>query len=109
MVHYCVEKKKRGAKENDPFQSNLPEIDDDDFKAMKEKDKMINEDMEEIGKGVSQLKEIAINMGKELDHQNDQLVDLEKNVDKAMDNLDNVNVKMKKVLDGVSFFCRFIN
>jgi hypothetical protein len=47
------------------------------------------------------LKEIAKDMGQELNKQNDMLAEIENKVDKAQEHLDNVNVKMKNMLEKV--------
>ena len=60
--------------------------------------------MNEIGKGVKTLKDIAMGMNTELDKQNEALTTLETNVDKALDELDNVNVKMKNIIEKVIYF-----
>lgn len=90
--------------EPDPFQSNLPEIDvEEDFKQMNERNQIIDKELEDISVGVSKLKEIANDMNKELDDQNDALRDLEKGVDKVLDDVDNVNIKLKRIVDTVIF------
>ncbi|KAJ3283571.1 hypothetical protein HDU79_008954 [Rhizoclosmatium sp. JEL0117] len=89
--------------EKDPFNNtNLPDIDvEEDFKKMNEKNKAIDEDLEVIGAGVQKLKELALNMGNELDKQNEDLEEVDKAVNKALDHVDNVNVQMRKAVDGM--------
>ncbi|KAJ3111330.1 hypothetical protein HDU96_005787 [Phlyctochytrium bullatum] len=98
-----------------PFTTTeLPDIDvEEDFKNINERNKAIDEDLEEIGAGVAKLKDIANAMGQviiievpnswrqELDNQNHELNDIDKAVNKALDHIDNVNISMKRALDGV--------
>ncbi|KAJ8331471.1 hypothetical protein QVD99_001739 [Batrachochytrium dendrobatidis] len=88
---------------NDPFtHSDLPDIDvEEDLKAIKNRNKDINQDLENIGVGVAKLKEIALDMGQELENQNQNLDNLDHKVEGALDHVDNINITMKKTLDGV--------
>ncbi|KAJ3197040.1 hypothetical protein HK101_006503 [Irineochytrium annulatum] len=88
---------------DDPYtQTDLPDIDvEEDFKAINEKNKAIDEDLEHIGAGVKKLKEMANAMGQELDGQNEALNDVDRAVNKALDHVDNVNINMRKALDGM--------
>ncbi|KAJ3220261.1 hypothetical protein HDU67_003276 [Dinochytrium kinnereticum] len=88
---------------DNPFTTTeLPDIDvEEDFKNINERNKAIDEDLEEIGAGVQKLKEIANAMGQELDNQNDELKDIDKAVNKALDHVDNVNISMRRALDGM--------
>jgi t-SNARE complex subunit (syntaxin) len=92
-----------GAKvETDPFKSDLPDIDlEQDFQEMNLNNKVIENDLSDIGKGVRQLRGLANDMGKELDGQNDQIRDLEKGLGKVMDNVETINIKMKHTVDAV--------
>ncbi|KAJ3064334.1 hypothetical protein HDU98_012234 [Podochytrium sp. JEL0797] len=87
----------------DPFNNTeLPDIDvEEDFKRINEKNQAIDQDLEEIGQGVQKLKELAQNMGNELERQNDDLEEITKAADKALDHVDNVNVQMRKAVDGM--------
>ncbi|KAJ3408758.1 hypothetical protein HDV05_004767 [Chytridiales sp. JEL 0842] len=91
--------------QEDPFMSSqIPDIDvEDDFKNINAKNEQIDEDLEVIGQGVQKLKELANDMGRELDAQNDQLKDVDKAVNKALDHVDNVNIQMRKVVDGPTY------
>jgi hypothetical protein len=51
---------------------------------------------------VSKLRDIAIQMGNELDKQKDDLDRLEKGVDKATDHVDNINVALKNTVEKAS-------
>ncbi|KAI8921909.1 hypothetical protein DFJ77DRAFT_3346 [Powellomyces hirtus] len=110
---------KRGGKKNaaaeepeqpDPFtHSELADIDvEEDFKRIGERNKLIDNDLDQIGAGVARLKDLANDMGNELDRQNDVLDDIERGVDTALDRVDNLNVKMRKAVDGVMKGDRFI-
>ncbi|KAJ3021661.1 UNVERIFIED_CONTAM: hypothetical protein HDU68_009524 [Siphonaria sp. JEL0065] len=91
------------AENKDPFNNTeLPDIDvEENFKRMNEKNKAIDEDLEVIGQGVQKLKELAQNMGNELEKQNEDLEDVDKAVNKALDHVDNVNIQMRKAVDGM--------
>ena len=52
---------------------------------------------------MKKLKEIALDMNNELDHQAEALDELDVNVDKALDGLDNVNIKMKTLITKVNY------
>ncbi|KAJ2999542.1 hypothetical protein HDV02_002689 [Globomyces sp. JEL0801] len=87
---------------DDAYGSDLPDIDaEEDLKAIRNKDKEIDNDVQELGVGVARLKDIAIDMGQELDRQNEDLDRIDKKVDKALDHVDNINVTLKKSIDGV--------
>eukprot|EP00842_Homolaphlyctis_polyrhiza_P001101 jgi/Hompol1/1992/HPOL_002113-RA len=95
---------------NDPFtHSDLPDIDvEEDMKAIRARNKDIDKDIENLGVGVLRLKEIALDMGQELDRQNDDLGNLDNKVERALDHVDNINVTMKKTLEGVMKGDRFM-
>ncbi|KAH6595083.1 hypothetical protein BASA50_006070 [Batrachochytrium salamandrivorans] len=92
-----------GNEQHDPFtNSELPDIDvEEDIKAIRHRDKDIDKDVENIGLGVARLKEIALDMGQELENQNTDLERIDRNVEHALDHVDNINITMKKTLDGV--------
>ncbi|KAJ3189333.1 hypothetical protein HDU85_002962 [Gaertneriomyces sp. JEL0708] len=94
----------------DPFlNSELPDIDvEEDLKRIGERNKLIDQDLDEIGAGVARLKDIANDLGNELDRQNDVLVEIERGVESNLDRVDNLNIKMKKTLDGMMKGDRFI-
>ncbi|KAI8818903.1 uncharacterized protein EV422DRAFT_535864 [Fimicolochytrium jonesii] len=94
----------------DPFtNTDLPDIDvEEDFKRIGERNKLIDNDLDQIGAGVAKLKELANEMGNELDRQNEQLDNIERGVDGALDRVDNLNVKMRVAVDKVMKGDRFI-
>ncbi|KAL2911437.1 hypothetical protein HK105_209088 [Polyrhizophydium stewartii] len=108
-----------GADSQDPFMhSELPDIDvEEDLKAIKNRNKDIleadenvnqDQDLDAIGTGVARLKEIALDMGQEIDRQNDDLGRIDQNVEKALDHVDNINITMKNTLDKVMKGDRFM-
>ncbi|KAJ3261787.1 hypothetical protein HK103_004738 [Boothiomyces macroporosus] len=81
---------------------DLPDIDaEEDMKAIKNRNKEIDEEVHQLGQGVAKLKDIAIDMGQELDRQNENLERIDKKVEANLDHVDNINVSLKKALDGV--------
>ncbi|KAI8802928.1 hypothetical protein BJ742DRAFT_910132 [Cladochytrium replicatum] len=90
-----------GGGDVDPYmKSELPDIDvEEDLKNIGEKNKLIDDELHQIGIGVSKLKELANDMGQELDAHNEVIDDIDKNVENVLDHLDSVNLKMKKALD----------
>ncbi|KAJ3300960.1 hypothetical protein HDV03_001570 [Kappamyces sp. JEL0829] len=99
---YLIDTKGRGDAPIDPFSSELPDIDaEEDLKNLRETDKMIDKDIEGLGTGVQRLRDIAIDMGQELDRQAEDLDRIDKNVEKVLDHVDNINVTMKKTVEGV--------
>lgn len=64
--------------------------------------------MNEIGAGVAKLKEIALEMGQELDRQDEVLDRVDVKVEAALDHVDNINVQLKKSLDGIMKGDRFM-
>ncbi|KAJ3043709.1 hypothetical protein HDV00_004482 [Rhizophlyctis rosea] len=111
QVSYGVGKGRGGGEEaSDPFtHSELPDIDvEDDLRKIADRNAEIDKDLDAIGIGVTHLKNIATEMGEELDRQNVALDDIEAGVDKALDHVDNLNIKMKKTLDGMMKGDRFM-
>jgi hypothetical protein len=51
--------------------------------------------------GVAKLKDIALEMGNELDQQGQLLDRIDLKADNALDHVDNINVQLKKSLEGV--------
>lgn len=88
-----------------PASSDLPDIDADPevtegLQALDRGNKDIDKDLDDIQANIGVLREVAINMDRELDKQDAILDNIDKKVDKAQIHLDNVNVKMKQALDG---------
>ncbi|KAJ3326013.1 hypothetical protein HDV06_002398 [Boothiomyces sp. JEL0866] len=93
----------KGGQEQDIFtHTDLPDIDaEEDMKAIKNRNKEIDEEVNQLGQGVAKLRDIAIDMGQELDRQNENLERIDKKVEANLDHVDNINVSLKKALDGV--------
>jgi synaptosomal-associated protein 23 len=64
---------------------------------------MQDDNVAELSRGIGQLKNIAIDMGNELDRQDEQISRIDKKADDNLDHVDNLNVSMKKALTGVIF------
>lgn len=110
QTYYAGGKGKGGEEAPDPFtNTELRDIDvDDDLRQIADRNAEIDKDLDAIGIGVTHLKNIAHEMGEELDRQNVALDDIEAGVDKALDHVDNLNIKMKKTLDGMMKGDRFM-
>ncbi|KAJ1562025.1 hypothetical protein HK096_002395 [Nowakowskiella sp. JEL0078] len=89
--------------DDDSFmKSELPDIDvEEDLKKIDERNKLMDDELKDIGLGVGRLKEIANEMNNELSHQNELIHDIDKNVEDVLDHLDTVNLKMKKAVEKV--------
>ncbi len=87
---------------DDPTQSNLPVIDISAQMAQVDKlNQKMDEHMDILGKKLVQLKEIATDIGAELDTQNARLDSLESKVDKEMQRLEALNKRVDNALDAV--------
>ena len=58
----------------------------------------------EMSKGIGKLKEIAIDMGQELEQQQEQLQRVDQKAEDNLDHLDNLNVSLKNAVDKVMLF-----
>ncbi|KNE71559.1 hypothetical protein AMAG_15768 [Allomyces macrogynus ATCC 38327] len=82
--------------------AELPDIEvAEDLALIRQRNLDIDQELDEIGAGVQVLKQIAIQMGEEVDKQNEMLDKIDTKVDKAQEHLVSVNMKMKEALDGV--------
>ncbi|KAI9225160.1 hypothetical protein BC828DRAFT_371701 [Blastocladiella britannica] len=80
----------------------LPDIEvAEDLALIRKRNMDIDAELNEISAGVAAIKQIAIQMGDELDKQNDMLDTIDAKVDKANEHVAKVNEKMKVALDGV--------
>lgn len=95
--------------ENDkPTVTSLPDIDGDEgFQLLHRQDKDIDEKLDRVSQGVSVLKEMAVEMGKEIELQEVIIDELDKKVDATNEQLLNLNKRMKKVLERVRKADRF--
>jgi len=92
----------------DPVVSELPDIDDERFQVLRQNDKIMDGQLDDISAGVSTLKEIAQQMGSTANSQAVMLEDLDVKVDKVNIELENINVRLKKNLEQVRKADRFI-
>ncbi len=80
----------------------LPDIEvQEDLALIRQRNMDIDKELDEIAAGVAVVKQIAIQMGEELEKQNEMLDTIDTKVDKANDHVQAVNAKMKAALDGV--------
>jgi uncharacterized coiled-coil DUF342 family protein len=95
-------------KSKDPLITELPDIDDGGFQQLRKNDQVINNMLDGISSNVNDLKEIAHEMGKEINKQGVMLDDLDVKVDKVNDELENINLRLRKALDSIRKGDRFI-
>jgi len=86
---------------NDPTVTTLPDIEGDIGNELKEKDNYINQKLLLVEDGVGVLRQMATDMGKEIELQENIIAVIDHDVDKANAQLDNINARMKKILTGV--------
>lgn len=91
----------------DDVPTELPDIDDVDFKMLRENDDKINNELDQVSGHVQNLKQIAIEMGKEAEKQGIMMDELDTKVEKVNDQLENINARLKKVLKSVRKADRF--
>eukprot|EP01114_Cavostelium_apophysatum_P007618 TRINITY_DN1975_c0_g1_i2.p1 TRINITY_DN1975_c0_g1~~TRINITY_DN1975_c0_g1_i2.p1 ORF type:complete len:277 (-),score=68.62 TRINITY_DN1975_c0_g1_i2:35-865(-) len=87
--------------------TSLPDIDDADFQVLRQKDAQIDAQLVLVGEGVTVLREMAQEMGKEIELQGVMLGELEHKVDKTNAELNNLNKRLKKTLEKVRKGDRF--
>jgi len=97
-----------GSENKDPTITELPNIDDEGFQLLRRNDAKIDADLDEISGHVTNLKEIALEMGKEANNQSIMLDNLDKKVDDVNDQLENLNSRMRKALESIRKGDRFI-
>jgi len=89
--------------------SELPDIPDDEgFVQLRKKDAIIEKKLEKVGEGVLVLRDMANEMGKEIDKQGVMLDNLDKSMNKTQATLDNLNKRLKAQLAKVRTADRFI-
>lgn len=80
----------------------LPDIEvQEDLALIRQRNMDIDQELDEIAAGVQVVKQIAIQMGEEVEKQNDMLTEIETKVDHAHEHVQLVNMRMKEALDGV--------
>lgn len=90
------------SEDNSALITSLPDIDDPGFKMLVDLDNQIDEKLEEAAKGVAVLKDMAVNMGKEIEMQEMMINELDNKVEKTNQKLMNLNKRLKKTLDKVN-------
>jgi len=88
--------------------TSLPDIDDGDFAQIRQTDRKIDQELEEVSKGVAVLKDIAINMNREAQKQNMMIDQIDNKVEKANTQLQNLNKRLKDTLQKIRKGDRFI-
>ena len=68
---------------------------------IRDRDQEFNADLDEIGEGIQDLRELAQGMGEEVARQNVMLNTVGQKIDGAHEHIVNVNAKMKETLDEV--------
>ena len=89
--------------------ASLPDIDDDGrrFAILKQRDQEIDADLADVGRGVAVLREIAVEMGGEIEVQGAIMDDIDKKVDKNMAKVESLNKRLKRTIEGVRSGNRF--
>jgi len=75
---------------------------------LREKNQVIDQKLEKVGEGVMILKDMANEMGKEIDKQSVMLDNLDKSINKTQATLDNLNKRLKAQLAKIRSADRFI-
>jgi len=88
--------------------TELPDIDDEEFIMLKRTDAQIDQQLDKVAQGVGVLREIATEIGKELELQDVMINELGKKVDDTQAQLNQINIRMKKTLQKVRKGDRFI-
>jgi len=88
--------------------ASLPDIDDPRFQQLIQNDKLLDQKLDIIAEGVGTLKEIAIEMGKEVELQGVMMDQLEQHVDNANAKLHNLNGRLKEQLNKYRSCDRFV-
>lgn len=92
----------------DPVVTELPDIDDAGFQMLRKNDAIIDDMLDNTIVGVHDLRDMAIEMGKEAEKQGVMMDNLDVKVDKVNIELENINIRLKKALDSVRKGDRFI-
>eukprot|EP00727_Mastigamoeba_balamuthi_P006990 m51a1_g2911 putative C-tail anchored protein, C-terminal SNARE domain (268) ;mRNA; r:504942-505968 len=98
--------KRRGAaismavpEKSDPTVTALPNIEDPRFQVLLRNDAVIDDMLDRISDAVGTLKDMAQEMGNEIDKQETMLDDLEHRVDRADAQVTNLNKRLKKLIE----------
>jgi len=87
--------------------TSLPDIEDESFQLLIKQDDEINVKLDDVSKGVAVLKDMANEMGKEIEMQEKMIEELDNKVEKTNAKLINLNKRLKKTLEGVRKADRF--
>jgi len=87
--------------------TSLPDIDDADFQLLRQNDAKIDAKLDQVGQGVEILKNMALEMGKEIELQGVMISELDGRVDQTQAQLNNLNRRLKNTLDKVRKGNRF--
>jgi len=91
-----------------PTITSLPDIDNDDFKELRNQDKIIDQKLEKVQEGVKILGEMANQFGREIEMQEILIAENNKQADKTNAQLENLNSRLKKTLNGIRSCDRFV-
>jgi len=87
--------------------TSLPDIDDADFQLLKQNDLKIDAKLDQVGQGVEVLRNMALEMGREIEMQGVMIAELDNRVDETNAQLNNLNRRLKKTLEKVRKGDRF--
>jgi hypothetical protein len=76
----------------------IPDLDDVDFRDLKQKDQELDQGLSDILENLKIVKGLALEMGEELNKQDEMLDKLEKNVEKTYFNLASMNKRLTELL-----------
>jgi len=93
---------------SNPTISKLPDIDEEGFQLLKRNDAVIDAQLTVLEGGVGVLKNMAIDIGRELDTHTVLVAELDRDMDAAQSHLNELNVRLKKTLTSVRKGDRFI-
>jgi len=97
------------SKANEKIITELPDIEGDEgFQLLRKNDALIDHKLDIAAEGVRVIKELATEMGKEIQTQGVMMAEIEDKVDRTQAHLDNLNRRLKKTLENVRKGDRFI-
>jgi len=97
------------ANNDKPLITELPDIDGDEgFQLLRRNDARIDQQLELVSQGVNVLREMAVEMGKEIELQGTMMTELDDKVERAQTHLNALNKRLKDVLTNVRKGDRFI-
>ncbi|XP_049849908.1 uncharacterized protein LOC126320456 [Schistocerca gregaria] len=76
----------------------IPDLDDPQFTALRETDAEINKGLDDISEALKIVKELAQNIGIELEAQNELITDVDQDIDQIQEKVLTVNASMKRTL-----------